>query len=247
MPGLRQNPHRHDARCGEPAEGVIMATTKLVGQNYTVPDLVAKVTGKSKYAEDFRAEGMIFAKLLLSPVPHARVARLDTSAALAMPGVKAVLTADDLPKPSDSINDNGQVIFANLDGEVALTNEPVYQGQPVLAVAALDEVAAADAIEKIVIEYEPLPFTVDPLVSLRPGGANARTKGNYWFIPPPAPAGAPPPQSPPRPEIREMKWTAAELAEADAGKLPMMEGAPEAWEDGDLDPGCKGGARGRDA
>src|SRR6478672_12797171 len=98
MPGLRQNPHRHDARCGEPAEGVIMAEQKLVGQNYTVPDLVAKVTGKSKYAEDFRAEGMIFAKLLLSPLPHARVTRLDLSAALAMPGVKAILTADDLPE-----------------------------------------------------------------------------------------------------------------------------------------------------
>jgi xanthine dehydrogenase molybdenum-binding subunit len=223
-----------------------MATTKLVGQNYTVPDLVAKVTGKSKYAEDFRAEGMIFAKLLLSPVPHARVARLDTRAALAMPGVKAVLTADDLPKPSDSINDNGQVIFANLDGEVALTNEPVYQGQPVLAVAALDEVTAADAIEKIVIDYEPLPFTVDPLVSLRPGGPNARLKGNYWFIPPPAPP-APAgqggqPQNPPRPEVREIKWTAAEAAEFDGGRMPMMEDAPEKWSYGDLDAGFKDAA-----
>ena len=153
-----------------------MAEQKLVGQNYVVPDLVAKVTGKSKYAEDFRADGMIFAKLLLSPLPHARVTRLDVSAAAAMPGVKAILTADDLPKPSDSINDNGQVIFANLDGEVALTNEPVYQGQPILAVAAVDEVTAADAIEKIEIDFEPLPFAVDPLVSLRPGGPNARRK-----------------------------------------------------------------------
>ena len=48
---------------------------KLVGQNYTTPDLVAKVTGKAKYAEDYRAEGMLFAKLLLSPMPHARVTR----------------------------------------------------------------------------------------------------------------------------------------------------------------------------
>ncbi|HEY7443477.1 MAG TPA: hypothetical protein VH701_13715, partial [Vicinamibacterales bacterium] len=129
-----------------------MAEQKLVGQNYTVPDLVAKVTGKSKYAEDFRAEGMLFAKLLLSPLPHARVTRLDVSRALAMPGVKAVVTADDLPEPSDSINDNGQVILANLDGEVALTMEPVYQGQPILAVAAVDEVTAADAVEQIAIE-----------------------------------------------------------------------------------------------
>ena len=66
-----------------------------------------------------------------------------------MPGVKAILTADDLPAPADAINDNGQVIFANLDGEVALTNEPVYQGEPILAVAAVDELTAAEAIEKI--------------------------------------------------------------------------------------------------
>ena len=80
---------------------------KLVGQNYTTPDLIAKVTGKSKYAEDFRAEGMLFAKLLLSPHPHARVTRIDTSAAMALPGVKAILTADDLPAPADAVNDNG--------------------------------------------------------------------------------------------------------------------------------------------
>ena len=59
-----------------------MADTKLVGQNYTTPDLVAKVTGKAKYAEDYRIEGMLFAKLLVSPHPHAKVRHLDTSAAL---------------------------------------------------------------------------------------------------------------------------------------------------------------------
>ncbi|MEP7310801.1 MAG: xanthine dehydrogenase family protein molybdopterin-binding subunit [Acidobacteriota bacterium] len=218
-----------------------MAAPKLVGQNYTVPDLVAKVTGKSKYAEDFRAEGMIFAKLLLSPLPHARVTRLDTTAAMAMPGVKAILTFDDLPKPADSINDNGQVIFANIDGEVPLTNEPVYQGQPILAVAAVDEVTAADAIEKIQIDFEPLPFVVDPLVSLRPGGPNARTKGNYWFIPPPAPAppGGGQAQNPPRPDIKELKYADGELAEAKDGQLPILSTAPETWAYGDLEAGFK--------
>jgi CO/xanthine dehydrogenase Mo-binding subunit len=186
---------------------------------------------------------MLFAKLLLSPLPHARVTRLDLSAALATPGVKAIVTADDLPAPADAVNDNGQLILANLEGEVALTKEPVFQGQPILAVAAVDEVTAADAIEKIVIEFEPLPFAVDPLVSLRPGGPNARTKGNYWFIPPPAPPtpagqGGPPP-SPPRPEIREMKWTDTELAEFDAGRLPMLEDAPEKWSYGDVEAGFK--------
>ena len=74
-----------------------MADTKYIGQNYTPPDLVAKVTGRARYAEDFRAEGMLFAKLLTSPMPHCRVRNIDASAALAMPGVKGILTADDLP------------------------------------------------------------------------------------------------------------------------------------------------------
>src|SRR5581483_5470138 len=143
-----------------------MADQKFVGQNYTTPDLVAKVTGRAKYAEDYRVEGMLFTKLLLSPMPHARVRRVDTSAALAMPGVKAILTADDLP---------------DLRGaERALTNEPLYQGEPILAVAAVDESTAAEAIERIEIDLEPLPFVVDPVESLRPAGANARLEGNVW-------------------------------------------------------------------
>src|SRR6202161_3033079 len=157
---------------------------KLIGQNYTTPDLVAKVTGRAKYAEDYRAEGMLFAKLLLSPVPHARIRSIDASEALAMPGVRAILTADDLPKPADALTDLGQVIPANPLGERGLTNEPVYQGEPILAVCAVDELTCAEAIEKIRIDFERLPFVVDPLVSLRPGGANARTQGNVWIRPP---------------------------------------------------------------
>ena len=151
-----------------------MADTKLVGRDYTTPDLVAKVTGQAKYAEDFRADGMLFAKLLLSPMPHAKVTRIDTSAALAMPGVKAILTADELPPPADIVTDLGQTFKANLKGEQALTNEPLYQGEPILAVAAVDELTATDAIEAVAVDLEPLPFVVDPVESLRPNGANAR-------------------------------------------------------------------------
>ncbi len=61
---------------------------KLIGKDYPTPDLYAKVTGKAKYAEDFRVDGMLFCKLLLSPVPHGRVKHLDVSRALAMPGVR---------------------------------------------------------------------------------------------------------------------------------------------------------------
>ena len=76
---------------------------KLIGKDYQTPDLYAKVTGQAKYAEDYRADGMLFCKLLLSPMPHARVKHIDASEALAMPGVKAILTPDDLPPPADSL------------------------------------------------------------------------------------------------------------------------------------------------
>src|ERR687892_2050286 len=121
---------------------------KLIGQNYTPPDLVAKVTGNARYAEDFRADGMLFCKLLLSPMPHARVVSVDTSDAMRMPGVKAILTADDLPDLAGA--------------ERALTKEPLYAGEPILAVAAVDELTAAEAVERIQVDLEPLPFVTDP-------------------------------------------------------------------------------------
>jgi CO/xanthine dehydrogenase Mo-binding subunit len=215
---------------------------KLVGQNYTTPDLVAKVTGKAKYAEDFRADGMLFAKLLLSPMPHARVRSIDTSAALAMPGVKAILTVDDLPSPVAGAS-LGEGITASTLSERGLTMEPMYEGEPILAVAAVDELTAAEAIEKIVIDFEPLPFAVDPIASLRPGGPNARTQGNVWMRPP-APAGGQPAQAngrpapPPRPDVLELKWTDEDFAAAPEGQLPMGKAADE-WVFGDIDAGFK--------
>src|SRR5829696_7231029 len=203
-----------------------MPDPKLVGSNYTPPDLVAKVTGRAKYAEDYRADGMLFTKLLLSPMPHARVTRLDTRAALALPGVKAILTADDLP---------------DLRGaERALTNEPLYQGEPILAVAAIDELTAAHAIEAIDIGFEPLPFVVDPVESLRPGGANGRSEGNVWFPVPPSPGGGSGAPAA-RPKIQTLKWTEQDFASAPEGGLPMGK-APEEWSYGDLEAGFKAAA-----
>jgi len=206
---------------------------KLIGQNYSTPDLVAKVTGQAKYAEDYRVDGMLFCKLLLSPMPHARVKRLDASRALAMPGVKAILTADELPAPADVVTDLGQRIPANTKGEKALSNEPVYQGEPVLAVAAIDELTAADALEKIDIEFEPLPFAVDPVKSLLPGGSNARLEGNIWGRPKAPTPGQP--VSPPA--IEELRWTDAEAAEYAQGRK-----TPDEWTYGDLDAGFKNAA-----
>lgn len=200
---------------------------KLVGKNYTTPDLIAKVTGTSKYAEDFRAEGMLFCRLVLSPTPHGRIRHIDASEALAMPGVKGILTADDIPAQADFLNDNGQTIKASKWGERALTNEPVYQGDPILAVAAVDELTAAEAIEKIKIDWEELPFVVDPLESLRPGGPNPREDGNVW---------ARPKDHPGPPQLTELKWTEKDFEDYQQGKLPMGESS-DTWSFGDVDGG----------
>jgi CO/xanthine dehydrogenase Mo-binding subunit len=139
---------------------------------------------------------------------------------MAMPGVRAILTADEVP---------------DLNGaEKALTNEPLYAGEPILAIAAVDEETAAAAIEAIDVDLEPLPFVVDPLDSLRPGGPDARLGGNVWGPPrPPQPGGPPAP-----PPLTTMKWKAEDFAddEGDPGRLPVGE-ALEEWSYGELEAG----------
>ena len=186
----------------------------LLGKNFVPPDVHGKVTGKAKYAEDFRAEGMAFCRLMLSPMPHARVRNIDAAAALAMPGVLGILTAKDVPaQPAP--------------GEPILTDEPMYVGQPILAVAAIDETTAQDAIDKIKLDLEELPFTVDPLQSLFPGGPDARTDGNVIdnrLIGPP--------------KLKKAKWTASDFAKVEEGQLPAGEPVLE-WSYGDVEAGFK--------
>lgn len=196
-----------------------MSEYKLLGHNYTTPDLLAKVTGRAKYAEDYRADGMAFCKLLLSPMPHCRVRRIDATAALAVPGVKGILTANDLPSPPKT---EGTDAAPGIAPEVALTNEPLYKGEPILAVAAVDEATAAAAIEKVALELEPLPFVVDPLDSLRPNGPTARRDGNVFV-------GG---------KLKTLKWSAQDFADASAGMLPMGEPGTQ-WAYGDLDAGFR--------
>jgi CO/xanthine dehydrogenase Mo-binding subunit len=178
----------------------------LIGHNFTPPDIAAKVTGKARYAEDFRPDGMAFAKLLTSPIPHARIRNINVDAALAMPGVLGVLTADEVTNPP-------------APGEQILSNEPNFVGQPILAVAAESESIAAEALERITYDIEELPFTVDPLESLFPGGPEAHTGGNV------ANGGIP---------LRSVKWTAQDFAAAGENQLPMGEPVDE-WSYGDVD------------
>ncbi len=183
---------------------------KHIGKNFTPPDVLAKVTGQAKYAEDYRAEGMLFCRLLTSPMPHARVKNVDVSQAMKIKGVVAVLRANEVPTfPAPE--------------QLILTDEPMYVGAPILAVAATDETTAAEAIAAIRIDFEPLPFTVDPLESLFPRGPNARTDGNV---------------ANPELKFQSIKWDAKDFAAAGDNKLPLGKPADE-WTYGELEAGFK--------
>jgi len=252
-----------------PGEAPKKMEFRLLGKNYVTPDLVAKVTGTAKYAEDFRAEGMVFVKLMPSPRPHARVINIDASAALAMPGVHGILTAKDLPAPPAPAGPPPAAAAAArpagatpppaaapggggapaapapaaaapaagapaagaaapaapppppMPPEFSLTDEPVYEGEPILAVAADSEEIAAAAIDKIVVTFEPLPFVIDPLEGMRPGSPNGRTQGNVFV----------------GPSMRTLKWTADDMAMVDAGKFPVNAESTEILTYGDVDKG----------
>src|SRR5262249_56795838 len=99
--------------------------------------------------------------------------------ALDVLGVRATLPGAVWPAVVEGAS-LGEGIIASKLSERGLTMEPLYEGEPVLAVAAVDEHTAAEAIEKIQIDFEPLPFVVDPLESLRPDSPSARLEGNAW-------------------------------------------------------------------
>jgi carbon-monoxide dehydrogenase large subunit len=120
--------------------------------------------GKGHYVDDIRMDGMLFGDFVRSPYAHARVVRIDAEAAKALPGVVAVLTADDL-RPlglhwMPTLAGDKQMVLA--DGKV------LYQGQEVAFVIAEDRYIAADAIELVEVEYEELPVVTDPFKALEP-------------------------------------------------------------------------------
>ena len=115
---------------------------------------------------------MVYSRLLTSPIPHARVLDIDASEALAMDGVFGILTADDV-YPDGEPQSTGLKI---------LTNEPTLVGEPILALAAIDEKTAETAISRINVTFERLPFVLDPLDSLVEGGANAYPGDQNTFV-----------------------------------------------------------------
>ena len=129
---------------------------KSVGTRPLRPDGVDKVTGRARYGADFNMPGQLVGRVLRSPHAHARIVRIDTSQAEALKGVKAVVTAADLP---DQTNGDGELL-AILDNCMARAKAK-YDGHAVAAVAAIDASVARAALKLIEVEYEVLPHIVD--------------------------------------------------------------------------------------
>jgi len=147
--------------------------TRVVGKPVPRPDALAKVTGQAIFAADLYFDNMLHAKVLRSSRPHARIRRIDTSKARAIPGVVAVLTADDIP----GTRTHGTV---RADWPSLCWDKVCYTGDALALVAAETEAIAEEALSLIEVEYEPLPAVFSPQEALTPGAplVHENTPGN---------------------------------------------------------------------
>ncbi|MFY9574637.1 MAG: molybdopterin cofactor-binding domain-containing protein, partial [Blastocatellia bacterium] len=122
---------------------------KVIGKPYRKVDARSKCTGQTRFADDIVLPRMLFAKLLRSPVPHALIKRIDVTKALSLPGVVAIITGKDLPIPYG-------ILPVSQDEHTLCINKVRFIGDPVAAIAALDEDIAFDAMDLIDVEYERL-------------------------------------------------------------------------------------------
>ncbi len=136
---------------------------KWVGTRPIRPDGIPKVTGRAMYGADLKLPGMIYGKVLRSPHAHARILSIDTSAAEKLPGVKAVMTAADLPvQKFDYIGpERVAVNFWHVTRNIMAREKALYEGHAVAAVAAISNSIAEAAIALIKVEYEVLPHVID--------------------------------------------------------------------------------------
>jgi CO/xanthine dehydrogenase Mo-binding subunit len=134
--------------------------TVVVGKSVVRTDAAAKVRGGATYGVDVRFGGMLVGKTLRAGIPHARIVNLDTSAAATVPGVRAIVTGQDCSRRHGLFQKD----------QPALAIDRVrYAGEVVAAVAAEDEDAAQEAIERIVVDYEELPGVFDVMEAVAPG------------------------------------------------------------------------------
>ena len=143
---------------------------KIVGHRNLRPDGVDKVTGRAKYGADLILPGMLYGRVLRSPHAHAKIKSIDTSAALALSGVKAVVTGADFPDQPKSKPPYGPMIFDAWDGtrNIIAREKALYDGHAVAAVAATSEAIAKKALKLIKVDYEILPHVIDPIEAMQP-------------------------------------------------------------------------------
>ncbi len=136
---------------------------KWVGTRPIRPDGIPKVTGRAMYGADLKLPGMIYGKVLRSPHAHAKILSIDTSAAEKLAGVKAVMTAADLPTQKfDYIGpERVAVNFWHVTRNIMAREKVYYEGHAVAAVAAISNSIAEEAIALIKVEYEVLPHVID--------------------------------------------------------------------------------------
>lgn len=143
------------------------APLKCVGQRTQRIDGPERVTGRALYTFDVQLPGMLYGKILRSPHPHASIKNIDTRRAEKLPGVRAVLSHKNTP----------QISFRQ--GQTFIFDETVrYVGDEVACVIADDEEIAQEALELIEVEYELLPFVLDPEAALRPEAPTVQPGGN---------------------------------------------------------------------
>jgi CO/xanthine dehydrogenase Mo-binding subunit len=148
---------------------------KIVGTSPIKHDGIDKVTGRAKFGADLFLPGMLVGKILRSPHPHAIIKSIDTSAAQALPGVKAVVTREDFPElPKGSV-------AGDMSRNAMAREKVLYDGHPVAAVAATSESIAKQALKLIKVDYEVLPHVIDPVEAMKPDAPilhdHMRTKG----------------------------------------------------------------------
>ena len=140
-----------------------------VGQRTIRPDGEEKVTGKARFGADFSQPGMLWGKVLRSPHPHARIVSIDASQAESLPGVKAVITGADLVDfPVDTPVQVGPADMRFVSRNVMARDKALYAGHAVAAVAATSPHAAAEALDRIDVHYEKLPWVIDVEEAMKP-------------------------------------------------------------------------------
>jgi len=135
----------------------------VVGRRVPRIDAPELASGRAVFTDDINLPGMLYGKILTSPHAHARILKVDTSRAEALEGVKAVLTADDVPETFYGVSP------ARYDEQVLAKDRVRYVGDEVAAVAAVDERTCLEALELIEVEYELLPAVFDPFEAMKDG------------------------------------------------------------------------------